>query len=592
MISNGIQREVLKFVFSISLVAMLFISARIATAQTTQFTYQGKLTDNGTTINALYDFTLTLWDASSNGNQIGSTQNVQSIAVVDGIFTVTLDFGAGAFNGANRFLEISVKPNGSPATPTLLSPRQQVLSTPYSIKSMGSASADSLSVSCVNCINSSQIAGLDGAKITGTIAVASIPAGSSSYIQNTTSQQVSSNFNISGTGRADTIDVTKLHVSGTGVVRARVDSDSNAGLALTLNNQPKWSVATLGAGQFQIYNDPIGQAAVSIDGGNNLGIGTITPAAKLHVSGSGIVRARVESDTNAGLALSLNNQQKWSVATLGAGEFQVFNDPIGLAAVSIDSATNNLGIGTITPAARLHVAGNGIVTNNLGIGTITPAARLHISGAGVVRARVDSDTNAGLALTLNNQPKWSVATLSGGQFQIFNDPSGQAAVAIDSANDLGVNTISPQARLHVNGNVRVDVLGSAGATSLCRNANNVISTCSSSLRYKNEVQNFTGGLNIINRLRPITFTWKTGELRDIGFGAEEVEKVEPLLTFRNDQGEIEGVKYGQITAVLVNAIKEQQAQINSQENRIDTLTRIVCLDHPKAEICRVKRDEK
>jgi hypothetical protein len=117
--------------------------------------------------------------------------------------------------------------------------------------------------------------------------------------------------------------------------------------------------------------------------------------------------------------------------------------------------------------------------------------------------------------------------------------------------------------------VVVSGLGTAGGTALCRNGSNEISVCSSSLRYKTEVQTFTGGLNIINRLRPISFSWKDGGMRDVGFGAEEVEKVEPLLTFRNQKGDIEGVKYGQISAVLVNAIKEQQAQIKSQQEQLN-----------------------
>src|SRR5262249_25068267 len=105
--------------------------------------------------------------------------------------------------------------SGNPGElPTLLTPRQLVTSTPYAIKSLGAVSADSLSVSCVNCITSNQIAGLDGSKITGTISVSSIPPGSTNYIQNTTSQQASSNFNISGTGKADTIDVTTQYNLG------------------------------------------------------------------------------------------------------------------------------------------------------------------------------------------------------------------------------------------------------------------------------------------------------------------------------------------------------------------------------------------
>ena len=54
---------------------------------------------------------------------------------------------------------------------------------------------------------------------------------------------------------------------------------------------------------------------------------------------------------------------------------------------------------------------------------------------------------------------------------------------------------------------------------------------------------------------------------DVGFSAEEVEKIEPLLVTYNN-GQIEGVKYGQITTVLVNAVKQQQEIINAQQQRV------------------------
>src|SRR5262249_32901034 len=111
-------------------------------------------------------------------------------------------------------------------------------------------------------------------------------------------------------------------------------------------------------------------------------------------------------------------------------------------------------------------------------------------------------------------------------------------------------------------------LGTVGGSALCRNASNQISFCSSSLRYKTGVRPFHGGLEIIGRVRPISFTWKQDGTRDLGLGAEEVERVEPRLTFRNDQGEIEGVKYDQLSAVFVNAFKQQQAQIEHQRKRI------------------------
>src|SRR5262249_35648019 len=103
---------------------------------------------------------------------------------------------------AQRFLEIAVRPGASTGAFTTLSPRQPLSSTPYTIRSLNAATADGLSVACVNCVTSSQINSVAGSQISGAIPVASVPAGSSNYIQNTTAQQATSNFNISGNGTA------------------------------------------------------------------------------------------------------------------------------------------------------------------------------------------------------------------------------------------------------------------------------------------------------------------------------------------------------------------------------------------------------
>src|SRR5437016_1282625 len=85
--------------------------AQAALAQSAAFTYQGKLTDAGNPANGTYDFQFTLFDAASGGTQEGSTVTVTNVTVAAGIFTAQLDFGAcpTCFNGARRFLEISVK---------------------------------------------------------------------------------------------------------------------------------------------------------------------------------------------------------------------------------------------------------------------------------------------------------------------------------------------------------------------------------------------------------------------------------------------------------------------------------------------------
>lgn len=124
-------------------------------------------------------------------------------------------------------------------------------------------------------------------------------------------------------------------------------------------------------------------------------------------------------------------------------------------------------------------------------------------------------------------------------------------------------------------------LAGQGIQTLCRNPANQISTCSSSLRYKTNIAPFSSGLNLVNRLRPITFNWKDGGTKDLGLGAEDVAEVEPLLVNYNPQGKVEGVKYDRIGVVLINAIKEQQKQI-------EALTKLVCDSNPTAEICTEK----
>jgi hypothetical protein len=143
-----------KFSYSAAIVlsALLcsILGASSALGQTTSFTYQGRLSDAGAPASGIYDIRFRLYDA--NGNAQGSPDTVTldnpGVQVTSGVFTAQLDFGAGAFTGGTRLLEISVRPHSAdPNSPayTTLSPRQQITSTPYAIRSSTSATADSTS---------------------------------------------------------------------------------------------------------------------------------------------------------------------------------------------------------------------------------------------------------------------------------------------------------------------------------------------------------------------------------------------------------------------------------------------------------------
>src|SRR2546427_10595767 len=82
-----------------------WLFATNAAAQTTAFTYQGRLTDGGTSANGNYDLQFALWDSSSGGSQIGSTQQISTGAMSSGVFAGTPDFCADAFPGGNTLLQ-------------------------------------------------------------------------------------------------------------------------------------------------------------------------------------------------------------------------------------------------------------------------------------------------------------------------------------------------------------------------------------------------------------------------------------------------------------------------------------------------------
>jgi hypothetical protein len=104
----------------------------ITLALGTAFTYQGQLIKSGVPLTDTCDLRFRLFDAAAGGNQIGSTQTLNGQSVINGLFTVQLDFGQGAFNGDARWLEIAPKCTGD-ANFVVLDPRQPLTPAPYAL---------------------------------------------------------------------------------------------------------------------------------------------------------------------------------------------------------------------------------------------------------------------------------------------------------------------------------------------------------------------------------------------------------------------------------------------------------------------------
>lgn len=123
------------------------------TAVGSGFTYQGQLKDGGNPANGQYDFQFRLYDASSGGTQVGSTLTALNQTAAGGLFTTQLDFGATAYQGQGRWLEIGVKTAGGPSY-TILSPRQALNATPYASSLMPGAVVTGTTSALISAIGS------------------------------------------------------------------------------------------------------------------------------------------------------------------------------------------------------------------------------------------------------------------------------------------------------------------------------------------------------------------------------------------------------------------------------------------------------
>lgn len=121
-----------KYFLSISFSCALGMSA-LGQPMGTAFTYQGQLTDQGMPASGIYDLQFNVFGAANGGVPLTASQAASDLAISNGFFTVTLDFGS-VFDGSARWLEIGVRPGISTDAFLSLTPRQQITATPYAIR--------------------------------------------------------------------------------------------------------------------------------------------------------------------------------------------------------------------------------------------------------------------------------------------------------------------------------------------------------------------------------------------------------------------------------------------------------------------------
>jgi hypothetical protein len=340
-----------------------------------------------------------------------------------------------------------------------------------------------------------------------------------------------------------------------------------------------------------------------------IGIGTATPLDTLQVYASGEaieIGTSTAADTYMGVGALLGG-------TRNRAQFGYINTSYGS-----DNGYAYFG-GAVTPkGAGIVVNGNSTPSlyinssGNVGIGTTTPISLLHVFGASSTGTFVDSVAVSVTSVNRNATVAYDASSSYGSGPVFFNAGTEQGRIyyenptnsmrfytnnggsayhnermRIDSSGNIGIGTTAARggSLLDVNGKVYVATFASASSTTVCQNGN-VLSSCSSARRYKEDIEPSDMGLKEVLAMKPVTFDFRdhkdNWEKHDFGFVAEDMEKINPLFVTYNADGEIEGVRYMQLTAVNARAIQElnelvtdQQTVIEHQQAEIDELRQMI-----------------
>jgi hypothetical protein len=139
-----------------------------------------------------------------------------------------------------------------------------------------------------------------------------------------------------------------------------------------------------------------------------------------------------------------------------------------------------------------------------------------------------------------------------------NTANGTERMRIAANGNIGIGTTATTTyKLNVAGSVNA----SGGLTSV------------SDIRMKTNIKDLPYGLNELMSLRPVRYNWKdtTQPGNQIGFIAQEVRKIVPEVVTGDEAIESIGIKYAELIPVLVNAIKEQQQQIDDLKKMVESL---------------------
>ena len=360
-----------KQILFISIISLLLVIP--AAAQTTAFNYQGSLSTSGSPATGNYDFEFALFDSLSGGTQLGSTLTRSPVAVANGTFAVSLDFGS-QFPGANRFLEIRVRLTGDPGGYQQLLPRSPVNSAPYSVKTLIADNATN-ATTATTATNATQLGGqaasfyqnatnmsagtLDAARLPVPLSLTGAAAGNGiiSGTNSSTSGRGVVGEATAASGNTYGGRFTSASTSGHGVY-----GSATAATGETYGGEFR-STSTTGIGVY-------GWASATT--GDNYGV----LGQSLSPSGYGVYGTSTDNIGVFGIASGISGVNYGgrfeSSSASGRGVFAIANASSGLNYGVLGSTNSPDGYGG-------YFVGRGYFSGNVGLGVAIPTFRLHLS---------------------------------------------------------------------------------------------------------------------------------------------------------------------------------------------------------------------
>ena len=359
--------------------------------------------------------------------------------------------------------------------------------------------------------------------------------------------------NIDSTGVVETgIQGGKWSARTSGTQRLVIDSTGNVGIGTT---SPGFKLDVVGDTRIsdRFYansNAAIGFTTSPTPPTNgllvngNVGIGTTSPATKWHVQ-----------DSNGGIFFSgtdvVFNRFKSTGTSAGVGRDLLFSaQNAGNTPDLYIKSSGNVGIGTASPGAKLEVVGGHFWLNGR-IKIYEGADECFIADPGSGTFSLGDIT--GLADT---------AYIEGDASEITINNKGVITLTATSNNRIGIGTTTPGYPLHV--------AGDTSGTSIYATADIVAYSDQS---VKDNIRPIENVIERIEQSRGVLYDRiDSGHKNNIGFIAQELEVAFPELVVTNEDG-TKAVKYQNTVAVLFEAIKEQQKQINELKELVNKLTK-------------------